>query len=164
MAVGAHTHTHRVLATLDPGEQRRELLQGKRILEERLGGRVHSLAYPVGRRDSFGEETKRLAREAGYAMEKNKEILIYSHEYHADYAKYQPGHILNFCIISKALSNGISILDFGVGATQHKYEWQCTPEVLWRILVPLTWKGHLALAYQKARWWLGALRNHTAKA
>mgnify|MGYP003819471551 CR=1 FL=1 len=68
MAVGAHTHTHRVLATLDPGEQRRELLQGKRILEERLGGRVHSLAYPVGRRDSFGEETKRLAREAGYAM------------------------------------------------------------------------------------------------
>ena len=109
---------------------------------------------------SFGDTLAAVA----ITMEKNKEILIYSHEYNADYAKYQPGHILNFCIISKAVSNGISILDFGVGATRHKYEWQCTPEALWRILVPLTWKGHLALAYQKARWCLGGWRNHTAKA
>ncbi|WP_300156355.1 polysaccharide deacetylase family protein [Solidesulfovibrio sp.] len=68
MAVGAHTHSHRVLATLAPQEQRRELVEGKRLLEEQLGRPVRSLAYPVGRRDSFGEETKRMAREAGYSM------------------------------------------------------------------------------------------------
>lgn len=68
MAVGAHTHSHRVLATLAPEEQWRELVTGKRILEDRLGAPVRSLAYPVGRRDSFGEKTKQMARKAGYAM------------------------------------------------------------------------------------------------
>jgi peptidoglycan/xylan/chitin deacetylase (PgdA/CDA1 family) len=68
MAVGAHTHTHRVLATLEPEDQKRELEQSKAILEEQVGKPVRSLAYPVGRRDSFTEQTKRLAREVGYAM------------------------------------------------------------------------------------------------
>jgi len=68
MAVGAHTHSHRVLATLPADDQRRELAQGKAVLEERLGKPVRSLAYPVGRKDSFGEVTKGLAREAGYLM------------------------------------------------------------------------------------------------
>ena len=96
---------------------------------------------------------------AAVTMETDEEILLYAHEYHAGYAKYQPGHILNFNIISKALSDGISVLDFGVGATRHKYEWQCSSESLVRVLVPLTWKGRLALAYQKARWRLGDWRR-----
>jgi peptidoglycan/xylan/chitin deacetylase (PgdA/CDA1 family) len=68
MGVGTHTHTHRVLTTLTPKEQARELVGSKRLLEAWLGKPVHSLAYPVGRQDSFNEETKRLAREAGYEM------------------------------------------------------------------------------------------------
>ena len=68
MAVGAHTHTHRVLATLETEAQRRELVRSKRVLERLFKTTVRSLAYPVGRRDSFGEQTKRLARETGYAM------------------------------------------------------------------------------------------------
>lgn len=92
-------------------------------------------------------------------MESNGHVLIYSHEYHSDYAKYQPGHILNFQIILDAIANGLTALDFGVGATQHKYSWQCDSKDLWRIMVPLTWKGHLALAYQKTRWRIAALRD-----
>ncbi|WP_300156367.1 GNAT family N-acetyltransferase [Solidesulfovibrio sp.] len=96
-------------------------------------------------------------------METNCEILIYAHEYHCAYAKYRPGHILNFHVIAEALSQGIPILDFGVGATRHKYEWQCVPQTLWRVLVPLNWKGRLALAYQRARWACGGLRDRAAK-
>jgi hypothetical protein len=107
---------------------------------------------------SFGDDIAA----AAITMEKHGQILIYSHEYHADYAKYQPGHILNYNIILDAMANGISVLDFGVGATPHKYEWQCNPDALWRIMVPLTWKGRLAMAYQKTRWRMGAMKNATA--
>lgn len=90
-------------------------------------------------------------------MRNNGQILIYSHEYHVDFAKYQPGHLLNYLIISEAIADGISSLDFGVGETQHKYSWRCDPKPLWRIMTPLTWKGWLALAYQQARWRVGAI-------
>ena len=92
-------------------------------------------------------------------MEHNGTLLIYAHEYHMEQAKYQPGHILNYTIIMEAIQNGISRLDFGVGSTPHKYEWQCEPHELWRILAPVTWKGRLALTARKMRWRLGDLRK-----
>jgi peptidoglycan/xylan/chitin deacetylase (PgdA/CDA1 family) len=66
MAIGSHTQSHAVLGQLTPQRQFEELSGSRAILKEELGVEVDALAYPVGHRDSFSGETKRLAREAGY--------------------------------------------------------------------------------------------------
>lgn len=61
--IGSHGATHRKLAALAPDEQARELRQSRLALEDLLGEPVEHLCYPFG---SFGEETLRLAADAGY--------------------------------------------------------------------------------------------------
>ncbi|MGA2535665.1 MAG: polysaccharide deacetylase family protein [Terracidiphilus sp.] len=66
MKIGSHTHSHTVLSQLSPAQQLEELTKSGTILKERLGAKAEVLAYPVGSRHSFNDETKRIAREAGY--------------------------------------------------------------------------------------------------
>jgi peptidoglycan/xylan/chitin deacetylase (PgdA/CDA1 family) len=68
MAIGSHTHSHRILARLPEAHQRDELATSKARLESELGARVETVAYPVGTRTAFSELTKRLARETGYRL------------------------------------------------------------------------------------------------
>ena len=67
-AIGSHTMSHRVLATLDPEVQAREIKDSKRNLEAVLGGDVASFAYPVGGPQHINHHSVALAREAGYAQ------------------------------------------------------------------------------------------------
>ena len=66
VAIGSHTHTHRVLARLDEPAQRWELQESKLALEKQLGQAVQTIAYPVGRYGNFTPATMRLAGECGY--------------------------------------------------------------------------------------------------
>ena len=66
VAIGSHTHTHRVLATLDEPSQRWELEQSKQELERQLQKTVRTLAYPVGGYEHFMPPTMRTAAECGY--------------------------------------------------------------------------------------------------
>lgn len=66
MAIGAHTHTHRLLGRLSEAEQVDELETPRRILRERTSVEADTIAYPVGARSSFTGETKALAAKAGY--------------------------------------------------------------------------------------------------
>jgi peptidoglycan/xylan/chitin deacetylase (PgdA/CDA1 family) len=66
MAIGAHTHTHRLLGRLSEAEQVEELEVPRRILREKAFVEADTIAYPVGARTSFTEETKTLTRQAGY--------------------------------------------------------------------------------------------------
>jgi peptidoglycan/xylan/chitin deacetylase (PgdA/CDA1 family) len=66
VAIGSHTHTHRVLANLSEEEQRWELSQSKAALESKLGLPLRTLAYPVGGYQNFTAVTMRLARDCGY--------------------------------------------------------------------------------------------------
>lgn len=68
VTVASHTHSHRVLATLPPEQQREELATSKAFLEDRLGQSVDSLAYPVGGYRHFTAETSRIAKEVGYEV------------------------------------------------------------------------------------------------
>src|SRR5262249_12185632 len=68
MAIGAHTHTHRILARLPEADQREELVTSKTRLEAELCESVAMMAYPVGSRQAFSDLTKSLAREAGYRV------------------------------------------------------------------------------------------------
>jgi len=66
MAIGSHTHSHHVLSQLEPDRQYEELSESRAILKEQLGVAADVLAYPVGGRTSFTDQTQTLAREAGY--------------------------------------------------------------------------------------------------
>jgi peptidoglycan/xylan/chitin deacetylase (PgdA/CDA1 family) len=66
MAIGSHTHTHAVLSQLEPNQQYEELSKSRAILKEQLGIEADVLAYPVGGRTSFTDQTQMLASEAGY--------------------------------------------------------------------------------------------------
>jgi len=65
--IGAHTHSHEILARLEPAEARREIESSKQHLERGLGHPLKSFAYPFGRRWDYHAAAKHGAREAGFA-------------------------------------------------------------------------------------------------
>jgi peptidoglycan/xylan/chitin deacetylase (PgdA/CDA1 family) len=66
VAIGAHTVSHRVLATLGEEEQFEELSSSKKLLEDMLTSNIRSFSYPVGDYTAFTGKTKELVRKAGY--------------------------------------------------------------------------------------------------
>jgi len=65
--IGAHTVNHSMLSALSPSDQKSEIIQGKRMLEDMLEREVETFAYPYGDRTDYTLETVRLVREAGFA-------------------------------------------------------------------------------------------------
>ena len=63
LTVGSHTMSHSYLPLLSEDRLSRELLDSKRIIEERIGTAVRFLSYPVG---GFTPQAQAIAREAGY--------------------------------------------------------------------------------------------------
>jgi len=65
-AIGSHTHSHPVLSQLEPGRQHEELSKSRTILKEQLGIEVDTIAYPVGNKAAFTDQTRQIAQEVGY--------------------------------------------------------------------------------------------------
>ncbi len=65
--LGAHTVNHPWLSALSLAEQRLEIVQSKRTLEEQTNHPVRSFAYPYGTSQSYTTETIRTLKEAGFA-------------------------------------------------------------------------------------------------
>jgi len=68
MAIGSHTHRHEALAKLPPEEQLEELVTSKQIIEQHIQTPVHSVAYPVGLRDTFSEQTRQAVDAARFRL------------------------------------------------------------------------------------------------
>ncbi len=66
IGIGSHTHSHPTLSTLNPDDQRKEMVCSASILKEQTGERVRSIAYPLGGHDHITSGTARIAAEAGY--------------------------------------------------------------------------------------------------
>ena len=64
--IGSHTHSHAILSQLGPEGQYEELATSRAILQEQLGVEVDTVAYPVGNRRAFTDETKQIAQQVGY--------------------------------------------------------------------------------------------------
>jgi peptidoglycan/xylan/chitin deacetylase (PgdA/CDA1 family) len=64
--IGSHTVTHPDMAQVPLEQARHELVESKRVLEEKLGRPVRWFAYPFGGRDNFRAERVPLVEEAGY--------------------------------------------------------------------------------------------------
>lgn len=67
-AIGSHTLSHRVLATLGHEQQAIEIKQSRARLELNIGCRVRSFAYPVGGPQHFNSTSVELVKEAGYEL------------------------------------------------------------------------------------------------
>lgn len=65
---GSHTVSHPILSRLDDAELRRELVESRSCLEQRLGRPATVLAYPVGGFDEFNEKVVQAAIAAGYGL------------------------------------------------------------------------------------------------
>jgi len=68
IAIGSHTHTHRVLSTLSPSAQKEEMILSKLIIEENIGRPVLSISYPIGEPHYITAETPVIASISGYLM------------------------------------------------------------------------------------------------
>jgi peptidoglycan/xylan/chitin deacetylase (PgdA/CDA1 family) len=64
--IGAHTVGHPRLSSLSVDDQRAEITQSKRSLEDVLGRAVSTFSYPFGNHADYTAETVRLVREAGF--------------------------------------------------------------------------------------------------
>jgi peptidoglycan/xylan/chitin deacetylase (PgdA/CDA1 family) len=53
ISIGAHTVSHRILSGLSGKELEEEIIESKNEIEQRLGKRVISFAYPAGRRRHY---------------------------------------------------------------------------------------------------------------
>lgn len=68
MDIGSHTHSHRVLQTLDGAEVKEELELSHRLIRERLGTTPQAIAYPVGFPLSADSGLREMVRRAGYQV------------------------------------------------------------------------------------------------
>jgi peptidoglycan/xylan/chitin deacetylase (PgdA/CDA1 family) len=64
--LGAHTVNHPWLSSLTLTEQRKEIVNSKRVLEQQIGRPMTSFAYPYGTRESYTTETVAMVKGAGF--------------------------------------------------------------------------------------------------
>jgi len=68
IAIGSHTHTHRVLTTIDASAQKEEMILSKLIIEDNIDHPVLSISYPVGEQRFITQETAQIAAASGYRL------------------------------------------------------------------------------------------------
>ena len=67
-AIGSHTVSHRVLATLTVEEQAKEIKGSREELAAHIGNEIRSFAYPVGGPQHINATSVALAKESGYQL------------------------------------------------------------------------------------------------
>jgi peptidoglycan-N-acetylglucosamine deacetylase len=77
--IGGHTLDHCFLDGVDPAEARRQIVDGKSTLEDRIGAATRGFAYPGGKHNRF---LQGIVRDAGYAY--GRTIECYCLAPHAD--------------------------------------------------------------------------------
>ncbi len=65
-SIGGHAHSHANLATLSGEELRHEIMEDKKIIEERIGLRLKDFAYPFGTRAHVNKEVVEAIQNVGY--------------------------------------------------------------------------------------------------
>jgi peptidoglycan/xylan/chitin deacetylase (PgdA/CDA1 family) len=74
MEIGSHTLTHPILSQLDAVQHKKEIVDSKLILEERLNCEINSIAYPVGRYYCYNQKSFEYSVSAGYKIGFNNEL------------------------------------------------------------------------------------------
>jgi peptidoglycan/xylan/chitin deacetylase (PgdA/CDA1 family) len=64
--IGSHGMSHQMLTRLPRSTAAREIVESKRLIEDRLGAAVSFFSYPYGTSEAYDQELEALVREAGY--------------------------------------------------------------------------------------------------
>lgn len=65
---GSHTVSHPILTKVGDMELMNELIESRRIIEEKIKRTVQVLAYPVGGKNEYDNRVKKATKDAGYIM------------------------------------------------------------------------------------------------
>lgn len=68
MHIGSHTLSHNILSHLTEEQQQIEMSQSKEKIESYIEKEVTSIAYPVGGKSAFTQQTQSLAKQANYKL------------------------------------------------------------------------------------------------
>lgn len=68
MDIGAHSHSHDILAKLDDAQMLFELSHSKAILEEQLSKPVRAFSYPVGSKNTYNDSVIEALKNNGYEI------------------------------------------------------------------------------------------------
>lgn len=63
--IGCHTHSHAMLTSISPDDAKKEIEEGKRILEKIVGGKIVHFSYPFGMRRHFSENLRMFCKNIG---------------------------------------------------------------------------------------------------
>ena len=101
MDFGAHTVTHPILANLTAEEQGMEVCESRLRIEKQLDRPITSLSYPVGKRESFNDETRAALSKHGFD---------WAFSYYGGHSS--GAHIDRFDIPRVAIESDVSMADF----------------------------------------------------
>jgi peptidoglycan/xylan/chitin deacetylase (PgdA/CDA1 family) len=87
LTIGSHAYSHRSLGQMPLEDARNEARRSREKLEEELGQRVTSFAYPFGTHGDFNAATDRELMEAGYEVAFNSQHGAVRFGCHRDGAK-----------------------------------------------------------------------------
>lgn len=68
ITIGSHAYAHNVLSKLGRNEQRWEIEESRRVIEQQVGNTVRSISYPAGRKRHYNATTLDLVEQAGYEL------------------------------------------------------------------------------------------------
>lgn len=85
IAIGLHTHSHRMLSRLSSADQARELDLSMAYFREEFGLEITTLSYPYGIKGSWNQHTKTLAAENGITIGLTLGRQVYDPEIHQDH-------------------------------------------------------------------------------
>jgi len=68
MTIGAHSHSHRVLSSLNKEELVHELSYSKKLLEDSLKNEITTISYPVGNSTTYNSEMFKEIEKQGYKL------------------------------------------------------------------------------------------------
>lgn len=85
ISIGAHTVTHAALKALSASEQRNEIFESKKFLEEIIGKEVTLFSYPFGSRDEYSDVTIQQVKETGF----KKAVVAYPADLHEETNIYE---------------------------------------------------------------------------
>ena len=105
VSIGAHTVDHPSLGALCVEEQRREILESKRVIEETIGKAVSLFAYPFGGIGNYTAETIEILENAGFQK-------AFSTTYKRHSQAPSPYEIPRVCVSECTLPEFIEKLDF----------------------------------------------------
>jgi peptidoglycan/xylan/chitin deacetylase (PgdA/CDA1 family) len=119
--VGSHAWSHRSLGGLSPAEALDEAARSRGILEERLGVKVRSFAYPFGTRADFSPGTDRLLEQAGYTI-----------AFHSMHGAIRPG-MAPVSLPRVKIEGGEGLRFFELAADGAMDAWCAVDQLLWRV-------------------------------